>query len=286
MLLGYNTNGFAHHRCSDAVEVIASLGYRCVGLSIDHGVLAPGARYSSEQLAWLQEFGREHGVCYVIETGARYLLDAWRKHEPTLVSPEPEARERRLGFYRHAIDTAATLNAVCVSLWSGVVHDGASQGEAMPRLVEGLGVVLRYAAERGVLVAFEPEPGMLIATLADYEHLRERLTAAKIDTAALRLTIDIGHLHCNAEGDLTELLGRYASHAVNMHVEDMRGGVHEHLMFGDGEIDFGPVVATLGEVGYSGPLVVELSRHSHAAPLAARRAIEFLQPLLETSGDA
>ena len=35
LLLGYNTNGFAHHRLTDAIEIISSLGYRAVGLTID-----------------------------------------------------------------------------------------------------------------------------------------------------------------------------------------------------------------------------------------------------------
>jgi sugar phosphate isomerase/epimerase len=60
----------------------------------------------------------------------------------------------------------------------------------------------------------------------------------------------------------------------------MRAGVHEHLMFGEGEIDFPPVLAALAEEGYAGGVHVELSRHSHMAPEAARRAFQFLSPLM------
>ena len=70
--------------------------------------------------------------------------------------------------------------------------------------------------------------------------------------------------------------------AATLHrdIEDMRAGVHEHLMFGEGEIDFPPVIAALHASGYRGGLHVELSRHSYDAPNAARRAAEFLQPLV------
>lgn len=57
----------------------------------------------------------------------------------------------------------------------------------------------------------------------------------------------------------------------------MRRGVHEHLPFGDGEIDFPPVLAALAATGYQGLTVVELPRHSHAGPELARTSIAFLR---------
>ncbi len=57
----------------------------------------------------------------------------------------------------------------------------------------------------------------------------------------------------------------------------MRRGVHDHLMFGEGEIDFPPILQALREVGYTGGVHVELSRHSHDAVRTARAALAFLQ---------
>ena len=67
---------------------------------------------------------------------------------------------------------------------------------------------------------------------------------------------------------------------MNVHIEDMRAGVHEHLMFGEGEIDFPPVLKSLLRVGYAGGVHVELSRHSHDGPAAAGRSIQFLNDVL------
>jgi hypothetical protein len=41
MRLGYNTNGFAHHRLEDAIEILATLGYRSVALTLDFHALNP-----------------------------------------------------------------------------------------------------------------------------------------------------------------------------------------------------------------------------------------------------
>ncbi|MEM6654418.1 MAG: sugar phosphate isomerase/epimerase family protein [Planctomycetota bacterium] len=280
MKLGYNTNGLAHHSIVDAIELLADIGYRTVAVTIDHGVLNPFSHGLGSQIDKLNALAAERDLTYVVETGARFLLDPRQKHEPTLVSPTPEGRSRRVDFLLMAVQIAADLEAECVSLWSGVVHDQADRETAWRRLTDALPRVIRESEKRGVTLAFEPEPGMLVATLDDYAALKRRLGPA---AEPLRLTIDIGHLHCQREDSggvsIADLLRRWRGEVANIHIEDMRRGVHEHLMFGDGEIDFPPIVAALGEIGYDGPLCVELSRHSHDGPNAARRAFNFLAGL-------
>lgn len=278
MRIGYNTNGLAHHRLSDALRLLAALGYRSVAITMDHGALNPFEPDFERQLQDIRELLDELGLHSVVETGARFLLDPSRKHEPTLVSPAAADRSRRIEFLRHAIGAAAALGSDCVSLWAGVVHDGASQEEAFARLVDGLNRVLEYADQRSVPVGFEPEPGMLIDTMARYAEL-----VAAIPSPRLKLTLDVGHLHCLGETPIAAVIHQWADRLVNVHIEDMRAGVHEHLMFGEGEIDFPPVLAALGEVGYAGGVHVELSRHSHAGPTAARLAYEFLSQYFSQS---
>ena len=211
----------------------------------------------------------------MIETGARFLLDPRVKHEPTLVSPEPAGRRRRVEFLCRAVDAASQLKSDCVSLWAGVVRDDASDDEIRQRLVEGLREVVDYALEREVAIGFEPEPGMVVDTMQSFERL-----GAGLQRPQLGLTLDVGHLHCLGETPIADRIRQFAPQLVNVHIEDMRAGVHEHLMFGEGEIEFPPVFAALAEIGYAGGVHVELSRHSHMAPEAARRAFEFLSPLV------
>ena len=276
MFLGYNTNGLAHHDLLDAIVLLGETGYRGVAITIDHGALAPERPETPAQLQKVRRMLRTLGMRSVIETGARYLLDPRRKHEPTLVSPDAAARGRRVEFYKHAVRCAVELESDCVSLWSGAPEQGIPRGLAMDWLVEGLRVVLGYAAERGVVIGFEPEPGMLIDTMARYDELLRR-----VDVPGFRLTLDVGHLQCQGETPMAEFIGRHAGHLANVHLEDMRRGVHEHLMFGEGEVDVAGVLQTLAGVGYQGGVYVELSRHSREGPEAVRRALEFLNPWME-----
>ena len=274
MLLAYNTNGFAHHDPQQAIALLAEIGYRGVGLTIDHGLLNPYAHGHAAAIAVMRGLLERHGMRSVVETGARFLLDPRMKHEPTLISPDAAERARRVQFYRYAIDIARELGSDCVSIWSGALREPVDDDAAYARLIDGLRRVCDFADSKQVTIGFEPEPGMFIDRMDRFEQL-----LARFDAAPLRLTLDIGHLHCQGEVPIADQIRRWRDRIVNIHIEDMRRGVHEHLMFGEGEIDFAPVLAELRAIDYRGLLQVELSRHSHMAVEAARRAFEFLQPL-------
>jgi sugar phosphate isomerase/epimerase len=44
----------------------------------------------------------------------------------------------------------------------------------------------------------------------------------------------------------------------NLHLEDIRGRVHAHKLYGDGDIDFEPVFRALREIGYHGDYTPDL----------------------------
>lgn len=271
MLLGYNTNGFAFHRLDDAIRIIAGLGYRCVAITVDNYVLNPYDADIGRQLATTREQVAGLGLASVIETGSRFLLDPTRKHCPTLLDRRSAGRERRLDFLRRCVDIAAQLESLCVSFWSGAVP-AATQDDAMfGVLADACRSLAEYAGERNVTLAFEPEPGMLVDTVGKYQRL-----AAAVDRDNFCLTIDAGHLRCTETEPAAALIRRVADRLANVHLDDMRRGVHEHLFFGDGEVQFEEVFGALQAAGYDGPACVELSRHSQNAVETATRAKAFL----------
>ncbi len=88
-------------------------------------------------------------------------------------------------------------------------------------LVRGCDTVVAEADRVGVRLGFKPEPGML----------------------------DIGHCQCIEPDPVARCVVRAGPYLVNVQIDDMRRGVHEHLEFGTGEVDFPPVLGALTAAG-------------------------------------
>lgn len=272
--LGYGTNGFANHRLRDALAVIADLGYTGVALTLDHHHLDP---YGPDLAAEVERTAArldELGLRVVIETGARYLLDPTRKHHPTLVS---DGQDVRVDFLLRAARIAADLGADCVSFWSGVLPAGVDPATGWERLRSGVSRLLEAADGLDVPFGLEPEPGMAVQHLAEALLLRTELGSPRL----LGITLDVGHCVAVEPDDAATCVRQAGELLVNVQLDDMVHGVHEHLEFGTGTLDLAGALAALTEVGYTGLAAVELPRHSHAAPDVARRSMAALRAAVD-----
>lgn len=264
--IGYGTNGFGDHRLDDAIDVLARQGYRALALTVGFPHLDPFADDALDRARRLAERLASLRMRVVVETGTRYLLDPIAKHRPTLVDRDATAR---IEYLRRAIDIAAVLSADCVSLWSGVLPPDVTPDEGWQLLSRHLVPVLDHARTAGVRLGFEPEPGMLVETVDDVLRLRALLD----EPADLGITVDLGHCVVVEPGGIAAALRKAGSLLVNVQVDDMRPTAHEHLEFGDGQVDLPLALRTLIEIGYGGVAAVELPRHSHDAPGVAQRSI-------------
>jgi sugar phosphate isomerase/epimerase len=268
---GYGLNGFTDHRLPDALAVVAGLGYDGVALTLDHAHLDPFGPGLAGRVAEAARLLSGHGLDVMVETGGRYVLDPWRKHHPTLVSDE--GRERRLKLLRIALRVAADLGSPAVSFWSGTGPEGVARETLLQRLDAGVEALLPLADELGVDLALEPEPGMVVERLQDAVDVRSRLG----EPDRLRLTVDVGHLRCNEEGAPGDLIRSVGPLVRNVQIDDMRRGTHEHLPFGEGEVDLPGALAALQDIGFGGLVAVELPRHTHMAPALAAASLDALR---------
>jgi sugar phosphate isomerase/epimerase len=230
MLLGYNTNGLQNHRLEDALRLLADTGYQAVALTLDVQHLDP-YRATAREIDAIATLLGSLGLHPVIETGARFLLDPAHKHEPTLMTRDPAGRARRLDFYSRAARIGAVLGAEVVSFWAGV--DRGAPADAEATLHSGVAAACDAIRAAGLVPALEPEPGMAVATVAEFGKL-----AASLGGEGPALCLDVGHLYVTGEGDPADIIPAVAAQIAQVHLEDMRRGVHEHLLPGTADVDF------------------------------------------------
>ena len=276
MKAGYSTNSFGDVDPLNALSLLCEQGYASLAITPDRNMLNPFEKtFASEVRVWQHALAKAQMRC-VVETGARHLLDSKRKHHPTLLSDAQDDCNRRIEFLRRAIELAGELNADCVSLWSGAVCSDADEEMLWQKLTDGVGEVLDHASRCGVVLGFEPEPGMFIDTVARAEELFERLGRPK----SLGLTVDIGHLECLGERPLAATVRDVADRIVNVHLDDMIVCRHEHLPLGKGDIDYVPIFRELLAARYQGGLHVELPRQGHRWYETAKESYEFIHRMI------
>ena len=264
----FNTNGAAHHRLDDALTLIAEAGYDGVALTLDIHHLDPfdpdfllNTRHLAARL-------RALNLGCVVETGARFLLNPRAKHEPTLVSADPDGRALRLDFLTRALTVVAETGGEAMSFWAGVPKPGVSREDARGWLAEGVAEVVARAAAMGVVAALEPEPGMLVETVDDWRELA---------IPGLHLALDTGHCLVTGERDPAAAVREFAAVLGTVTIEDMKRGSHIHLPFGEGDMDVPSVLAALEEIGFAKLVCVELSRESHRADTMIPNALAALR---------
>ena len=93
--------------------------------------------------------------------------------------------------------------------------------------------------------------------------------------ARLGANLDIGHCQVIGESIPTaiHLLG---DRIWNLHVEDIPGRKHYHLIPGEGSIDWQAVKSALQAINYDRYLTVELYTHTEDPQSAAEKSFAFL----------
>jgi len=266
----YVTSGLTGHRLEDALTLLADAGYDGVALTLDHvhfDPLAPRLRARAERLGALLD---SVGLARVIETDARFALDARREHYPSLLS---DGRQRRIEFLRRAIDVAGTLGAPVVTMRSGPVPAMLDPVTAWTLLMDGCERLLRRAEHWGVHLGVEPEPGMLIERIQDFDTLARRLG----EPAQLGLTLDLGHCAAVEPQPVAVCVAEAVERLVHVHVKDVRPGDDEAVMLGEGALDLREALGALDAGFYDGLVAVDLPRHALVAHRVVPAAIERLR---------
>lgn len=277
--LAYSTNAYTRWPLDTAIESIRRLGFDGVELLVDTPHLVPPVPSARviELRALLDRLGLT--VSNLNVNTSRALRPGALESDPgpTLVSADPGEREARLRYLLGAIELARGLGAEVMSLTSGP-PDPRDGGQGRAWFVSALREVLLAAEPVGLRVGIEYEPGFLVGDLAALLSVLQ-----EVNHPLLGANLDLGHAQVVGD-DPADAIRRLQGRVWNMHVEDIRGRVHHHLVPGEGDMDFRGIRAAVEETDYPGFLTVELYTCSDAPERAGSLSHSFLRSLLATQG--
>lgn len=274
----YNTIGCSNHTLSDALELISEAGYQGVTLTLDVHHMNPfedGYERAAEALRGTLEAA---DLALVVDTGARFLLDPRERLEPSLLSPSEEGRARRLDFIRRAIRICEICSGEAVTFTAGRVKRNVGQANAGAWLLDGLSRIAETAAEAGVAVALEPEPGHIVGTVDDFTLVRD--AARQMTDAPIHLALDTGHTFAAGVRAPHQAVKEFASILRAVSISDVARSAPHHVPLGTGEVDIAAVLAALQGIDFGGLVTVKVPRDSHRAdeliPASIDRLLESL----------
>lgn len=187
-------------------------------------------------------------------------LVLWSAHSPCgmvdLADPDPEKRAEAFDVHCRCLEGLAVLGVPHF-----VVHQvSAAESDPAERLRVGLSSVMRLrfvAKEFGIRLLVEN------FTIFDPEDLLDFVDLAGED--GLGVVLDTGH-EWQMGRDPAEGIRIAAPHLRSVHLHDNHGegSIDEHLPPGMGTTDWPAVLDALDEVGYAGPLMMEVIPHVDA----------------------
>lgn len=274
MILGYSTNAFVRFSVLEAVEKIGRLGFRGVEIMCDRPHLYP-PDYGEENLTRLKTVIDDQGL-KVTNLNSFTLFAVGDTYLPSWIEPQEERREIRIQHTLECLKVADFFGCKNISVPPGGPVGEISRERAMTLFHRGLEMVAPLAQELGIKILVEPEPDLLMENTREFKEF-----IVDVKSPAIGVNFDIGHFFCAGEDPRVafEELFEWIGH---VHLEDIAPDrVHNHLILGQGAIQFTEIFQTMLRLGYQGDVSLELYPYVDAPEEAGRASLEYLQTLLQ-----
>jgi sugar phosphate isomerase/epimerase len=254
---------------ADACRLAVETGY--AGLEIMPSTLAPDpAAMTSAKRAELRRTMYDAGVKF---TGLHAAMSAPAGLH--LTTPDESLRRRSWDYFRRMIDFCSDLGTggylVLGSSKQRAAAKGESARDAVKRLRDGLAESAAHAQERGVLLLAEPLAPHLCNVLTSLGGAVELVRS--VNHPSVQTMFDTHNAVSEIEPH-DELIRKHARFIRHVHVNEMDG---RHP--GTGSYDFGLVLRTLREVGYTGWVSLEVFQFKPSGEQIARESATLLRKL-------
>jgi sugar phosphate isomerase/epimerase len=274
MKLAFSTNAYSRHSLTDALRGIKQAGFAGVEILADTPHAYPDtidAALTNDTKRELERLGLEVSNVNV-NCSFGYWKDAPPEpyFEPSLISPNPQHRADRTRLIMKALEFARDVGGRNVSITSGRMLGGMPPEPAAKQFAESIRPILDRAEQLNVDVGIECEPGLYLEYVAELREWIDRLGHPRLGA-----NLDVGHSQVIGES-IPEAVKLLNNRIWNLHVEDIPGRKHYHLIPGQGTLDWQGLKRALIEVGYQRFLTVELYTHWQNPQEAADKSYQFL----------
>jgi sugar phosphate isomerase/epimerase len=267
--LAFSTNAFKRYSLEDSIREIAKVHYSGVEILCDVPHAYPPI-FREDQIGSLKKTLAVFNM-QISNLNAFTLCAIGDVYHPSWIE---DSSERRIEHTIDCIMLARRIGAKHLSTEPGgpLPPQSADVSQLEKKFLDGLTRVAKIAEEVDVKVLVEPEPGLLIENSRQFKRLITKI----IDSKYIRLNFDIGHFYCVNE-DPAKLVHELADYIEHFHLADIASTrIHNHLIPGQGAIDFRPVFDAMNDIGYRGFVTVELYPYQDNPVQAAREAYDYL----------
>ena len=275
MKLAYSTNAFKRYSLNEAIRMIAEIGYEGIELLCDSPHAYPPIFQDKEIHSFKNQIAKFRLVISNLNAFTLYSISD--VYHPSWIEDDKVSRELRITHTINCIKLAKKIGAKNLSTEpGGPVMGRKTNMKYLEKLfMEGLNRVVPIAEEENIKILIEPEPNLLLENSNQFLNFIENLSTDNVG-----LNFDIGHFYCVGE-DPTEIIYKLSEYIEHFHLADIASNrIHNHLIPGEGSINFRSVFRAIEGIGYKGFVTVELYPYQLCPKEAGKRAYDYLYRIL------
>ena len=197
------------------------------------------------------------------------LLASSIPHKPGIGDLDATERKKRWDIILKCFSIAETLNAKYLTITSGILSLDQSLEKQEKICYHFFEWILKHKPQ-SIQLGIEQEPEHIIHSSS------QLLKLCKHFQGQVKVNFDIGHSAVLKE-NISKSIQSLFPYLYNLHLEDILNAKHQHLLFGDGDINFATIKNTLKDLNYQGDYTPDLYPFSQNYSKALIASESFLK---------